>query len=187
MSQVGTRIRAYHTVLVLGVLLFLPHAAVAASSGLGPGVHVDPGSPAAKEYAVPLGSARGGTPTPGAGSGQLFGAGITKADASSSAGGYVAPSSGSSSQPASGTSHHPRRHRGATPARRRNPVRSATPGSPAPRAAPSPQNVIGTSSNSGSGITWMLGAAVVVLLLGGVGGAALARRGRRSDPDPYPS
>ncbi|MDQ6778682.1 MAG: hypothetical protein M3071_21210, partial [Actinomycetota bacterium] len=41
-----------------------------------PGVHIDPGSPVAKEYAIPLASARGGG---GSGSGQLFGGGITRA------------------------------------------------------------------------------------------------------------
>jgi hypothetical protein len=33
-------------------------------------------------------------------------------------------------------------------------------------------------------VTWMLAAAVVVLLLGGLGGAILARRGRGTSPSP---
>ena len=52
----------------------------AAAPGLEPGVHIDPGSPAEKEYVLPLNQARqtGG----GRGSGQsstatLFGAGVT--------------------------------------------------------------------------------------------------------------
>lgn len=52
-----------------------------------PGVHVDPGSPAQKEYAIPLDQARGNAATPGGktaasanrGAPALFGVGITPA------------------------------------------------------------------------------------------------------------
>jgi hypothetical protein len=49
-----------------------------AQAGLEPGVHVDPGSPAAKQYALPLGQARhtGQQATGGNGPEPAFGAGI---------------------------------------------------------------------------------------------------------------
>lgn len=50
---------------------------VAAATTLPPGVHADPGSPAAKEYSIPLSTARGQAAGSSA-SGKLFGAGITK-------------------------------------------------------------------------------------------------------------
>jgi hypothetical protein len=187
MSMVGTRIRALQTALALGLVLLAPQAAIAASSGgLGTGVHIDPGSPAAKEYAIPLGSARGnGNPT-NAGTGQLFGNGITKANTASSPAASPQTPAATGTHAVTTTKRRDSQHRRGATARSGHHVHSA--GGPAasrPRT-PSPQNAIGTGSSSGAGITWMLGAAVLVLLLGGAGGTLLARRARTRDPDPYP-
>jgi len=73
----------------LGALLIfftaLSMPAAAGAHKLPPGVHVDPGSPAAKEYSIPLATARG-APAGSSSSGQLFGAGITKGGGSGSKG-----------------------------------------------------------------------------------------------------
>ena len=189
MSNVGARIRVLQTVLTLGVLLFVlsPQAASAASTpGLGAGVHIDPGSPAAKEYAIPLGSARGnGNPT-NSGTGQLFGTGITKANTASPNTVPAQTPAGSGSHAAS-TTRRRHSHRGRHAVRRaRSHAQSAGGAARSRPGPPSPQNAIGTGSSSGTGITWMLGAAVLVLLLGAAGGTLLARRSRARDPDPFP-
>lgn len=66
-----------------GILLLLTvsfAATAQATTGLEPGVHADPGSPAAKEYALPLSQGRGtnGKASAGGGSGSAaaFGVGI---------------------------------------------------------------------------------------------------------------
>jgi hypothetical protein len=84
-------------ILALSCSTAAAHTGTAPHTGatLAPGVHVDPGSPAAKEYAIPLtqasdvgGSSSGSsTPTFGAGiSSGSHGAGSHRAGASSSAG-----------------------------------------------------------------------------------------------------
>lgn len=136
-----------------------------------PGVHSDPGSPASKEYAVPLNTARGGGG--GGSSSGLFGSGIT------SSGG---PSSGATSGAATVTHHriartHPTRH-----TRRRHagpPPTTSTAAQPA--KAPATSRVLHPSS--GSGLAWMAGVAALVLILGGGAAALLVRRGR---PDQGP-
>ena len=77
------RARTSKLVALVAVSLVVPGAGVAGAQDNG--VHVDPDSPAGKEYALPLDSARrdaGGTPngTGAAGaSAPLFGAGVSKA------------------------------------------------------------------------------------------------------------
>ena len=181
--------------LVLALVAALPAGAAAASSASGPssGVHVDPGSPAGKEYAIPLGSARGDGTN---GTSKLFGAGITRsqppAGPSSSS---PSPSSSVSSTPASpatsAASTAPRKHTVDRHHHHRRRIGGAGSRAPAvptslPVAArtPSPQRLIGTSSGSSAGVTWMLAAAVIVLLLGGAGGVVLTRRGRGTSPSP---
>src|SRR5690349_20643591 len=66
---------------IMGALAVLASSSlllVAPATALEPGVHVDPGSPAAHEYALPLGQARqtGGGSSNGGENGGLFGAGI---------------------------------------------------------------------------------------------------------------
>src|SRR5438445_13113075 len=64
-------------------------ASARAAADLEPGVHVDPGSPAAKQYALPLGQARrtgAAASTRGGYSAALFGAGIKPPAGSGGAG-----------------------------------------------------------------------------------------------------
>jgi hypothetical protein len=70
---------------VVLVAVALGLVVVPAAAAVEPGVHVDPGSPAAKEYALPLSQARqtGQGPRSPSGAGALFGAGITRSKARS--------------------------------------------------------------------------------------------------------
>jgi hypothetical protein len=133
--------------------------------GLEPGVHADPGSPAAKEYALPLNQARrtGGPPTNNEGSstGAPFGAGIKP------------PGSGRSGGARSSVGNNPHgARRGASGAV------SSDVGTPVPaivlRAASSR-----ASGGDGSLLT-LLGGAVVVLILGAFGGTIMRRNHRSS-------
>lgn len=132
------RVRASRSVLATRLLLVLACAtctavcvaalpASAAASGGSP-LHIDPSSPVAKEYALPLATARGAPPESGQ-RGKLFGSGIERSRAT---------------------------------------VTQTTTG--AARSASDPQ------PGSGSGLLWMLLAALVVIALGSAGGLALRRR-----------
>ena len=186
MSAVRTGSAVTRLLLVVSLLLVASPPESALGAGPGNGVHIDPGSPAAKEYSIPLGTARGnGT----AGTNQLFGSGITRAPAPAPtpapADGAAAPTpppaaSGAATVRARLAAHHHRRHRRA--ATRRGATATATP-SAAPRP-PTPQSVIGTGTSSTAGITWMLVAAVVVLALGALGAIVIGRRSRRASPSP---
>src|SRR4051794_21479121 len=75
--------------LLLGFTLAAAGPALASAAE--PGVHVDPDSPAGKEYAIPIDSVRRdtggrGSAEPGGGGAPLFGAGITPAGRSSGGG-----------------------------------------------------------------------------------------------------
>jgi hypothetical protein len=158
----------------------LAFAAVAASwpallappaSALEPGVHVDPGSPAAKEYALPVNKARGTGKAGGSEGGseeaheQLFGAGIKP------------PSSGS-----------PGGSRSATPRAPRNASRvggraspGARKGSAGAQAAPALVRRVANGRSSGGGgssALVLLGGGVAVIVLGALAGIVL-RHGRR--------
>jgi hypothetical protein len=142
-----------------------------------PGVHIDPGSPAAKEYAIPLAQARGGG-SGGSGSGQLFGRGITRSPtvAPSSAPTDASPTAEATAAPVTPSRKRHRRvaHHAAVRAR-------AAPRAQAGQIAAAPTTQISAparTAGSGSGIAWMLGVAALVLALGGLGGAVLARHGR---------
>jgi hypothetical protein len=160
---------------VLLLALSAPAVAFGSSAPLQPGVHVDPGSPAAKEYAVPLGSARGASTPNGPGSEKLFGSGVT-------------PSAGSTPPPASAPVHvdsqrhhaHKRAHRSERRKERPKVVHSAHRASV---KAVAPVTVADSGSGGGAGIVWMLAAAALVLGLGGLGAFVVARRGRRTSPE----
>jgi hypothetical protein len=72
--------RTFIGVSLLTGVLMLPGVAMA-DSGPGSGVHVDPGSPAGKQYGFPVSSARGETSgkhnSAGNAGSQLFGAGVS--------------------------------------------------------------------------------------------------------------
>ena len=131
-------------------------------TGVEPGVHIDPGSPAAKEYALPLSQARqigAEAASSGSSSGPLFGAGIGP------------PGAGGSSQPGSGPARAADRV-GASGANASALVRQAALAASALRGSSSP----GGSSGSDGSILALLAGGVAVLALGGFGGMVLRRR-----------
>lgn len=154
---------------VAGILAMLALSCLAASAlaatGLEPGVHVDPGSPAAKEYALPLNQARQtGASTSGnasTGSAALFGAGIKP------------PGSGGSGRPRSATPHGVRRDASG--------AASSDPRTSVPaivlRAASSH-----TSSGGDGSLLTLLGGAVAILILGAFGGTIMRRSHRPVHP-----
>jgi hypothetical protein len=155
---------------VLAVCLSATPAA--ATPGVEPGVHVDPGSPAEKEYVLPLNQARqtgGGRSSGRSSTAPLFGAGVTppRGGGGSTAGSGSSPSSSAGAR---------------TPAARRG----AASGKGVPRPAPLPSVVLRTTrsqgSSGGSGsLLALLGGGLAILLLGGFGGTVL-RHNRRPTP-----
>jgi hypothetical protein len=180
----SVRARFLQTLACAGCALALPASALA---GGGSPVHVDPGSPVAKEYALPLATARGAPPESGK-SGKLFGSGIKHASTTTvQAPPRPTPPPTQETVPATTampsvtltTPVKPRR-----PAHHR-PVHVTTvtlPSLTAPtrakpptaRATPAAYRVL--RPGSGSGWLWMALAAVVVVALGSAGGLALSRR-----------
>ncbi|HEX7610251.1 MAG TPA: hypothetical protein VF380_06240 [Solirubrobacteraceae bacterium] len=143
----------------------LATGAAQAATGLEPGVHVDPGSPAAKEYALPLNQARqtgGGAPSSSSSSAPLFGAGIKP------------PGAGGSSHSGSGTGKATGRG-GAVGPNGANPAAGLSTLPAAVLRASSAQ----ASSGGGDSILALLGGGVAILVLGGLGGMIL-RRSRHS-------
>ncbi|MCW3067843.1 MAG: hypothetical protein JWL67_468 [Solirubrobacterales bacterium] len=153
---------------------------VPAAFALEPGVHVDPGSPAAKEYSLPLTQARqtGSTSSPQQGSeGNLFGAGIKP------------PGTGGGHGSGKGATHSPATPGGsvASPGAASAAGSGAGGGAGAGAPPPSPQAVLraareqGSSGGGGSTIA-LIGGAVAILVLGAFGGTILrhSRRPRTS-------
>jgi hypothetical protein len=168
----GFRVSATLAVVTVACVAAGAHAAYA----LEPGVHVDPGSPAAKEYALPLNQARqtGATSSPqqsaeGTSSSQqssestLFGAGIKPPGSN---GGHGAAKVGSPSRPTRrATASSP----GSGGGSRSSPPITET----VLRAAREP----GSPSSEGSTLA-LIGGAVAILVLGAFGGTVL-RHSRR--------
>ncbi len=187
-------------------LIGSPIARAATGGSVPVGVHVDPGSSAAKQYAIPLASARGAPPGT-TGSGILFGAGISrtssKHQAAAPSSTAAAPSSTAaapSSTAAAGNStagaaaSTPRSGTGATaPGSKRQAVPGTEPSAGAPRtiaAAPRTRAAVSSAasapppaakilhSGSGSGLLWMVVMAALVLALGAAGSFAITGRKR---------
>jgi hypothetical protein len=160
------------TLAVLAVCMSATPAAA-----LEPGVHVDPGSPAEKQYVLPLSAARqtggesGSRASTGASAGSLFGTGITPPRAGGG---------GGASTPATAPG------RSSRAARLRHNSRGAGSAGRAGAAAPLPAAVLRAArsqdSSAGSG-SWLalLGGGLAVLMLGGFGGTVL-RHSRRPTP-----
>lgn len=159
-------------VIAAAVTLLLPGSALA--SGTPSGVHVDPGSPAGKEYQLPVSSARGeASGTSGSSNVPLFGSGITPSGPSGTGG---ATSSTGSSAAASGT--RPRTsptHKGAA-ARRAHAVTAGVTSASRPAVSVTPSPAITSSSAGGSGWLALVGGGAAVLVLGGGGGFLVRRR-----------
>lgn len=182
----SVRARVLQTLTCAGVLI-LPASAMAAG---GSPLHVDPSSPVAKEYALPLATARGAPPESGR-SGRLFGSGIKHSSSTSTPVRSVVapPPTIPQSEPAvtstSETTAHARRPHRRHHRHRRRPAEIVTVTLPAPTHPQHTGEVTGTATpaayrvlrpGSGSGLLWMALAAVVVVALGSAGGLALRRR-----------
>jgi hypothetical protein len=160
------------SVAAAALVLALVVPALAYGSGTPPssGVHVDPGSPSSKEYAVPLGSARGSSTPNGPGSTKLFGSGITPSTTPSTKASDPAAHSNVRRHQARKRAHH-RKHRAAAHRARANAAKT-----------PAPAAVLNSGGGGGAGAGLMIGAAALVLALGGIGAFVVARRGRRTSP-----
>jgi hypothetical protein len=148
------------------VALALPAPALAAK---GSPVHVDPSSPVAKEYALPLATARGAPPESGQ-SGKLFGSGITTTQS-------VATPTATATAPTPTATTTPTPTVTTPTATAPTPTVTQPPPSPPvsnASAAPAAYKVL--QPGSGSGVLWMVLAAMVVVGLGGAGGIVLRRR-----------
>jgi hypothetical protein len=144
---------------------------------------VDPGSPAGKEYQIPVVGAR--NETAGGTQGQsanppLFGVGVTPAThapASSSAGHRAATVSGSRSVSSSST-----RSAGSDAKSGSQRVASSGPAGNVPVSAVGPPASGGSSSGAAGGNGWiaLVAGGLLVLVLGGGGGLLLRQRVARS-------
>jgi hypothetical protein len=147
-----------------------PALVVQSAAALEPGVHVDPGSPAAKEYALPVSQARGA----GEGGGpegtheQLFGSGIKPPSSGSPRGGSPSGESGARRGAAKSA--------GTSSSGSGGSASGITPTQPPPLV----RRVAGgrSSSGGGSSLLVLLGGGVVVIVLGAFAGVVL-RHGRR--------
>jgi hypothetical protein len=164
-------------VVVASLAILAPQAALASAPTLQPGVHIDPGSPAGKQYQIPIVGARsetaGGGST-GSANPPLFGAGLTPASTSTAT---STTSSSTSSSTHKASSASARSH--AARARHRHSGSGASlVASSSPADSPySP--VVSPASTGGAGTNgWiaLVAGGVLVLALGGGGGLALRRR-----------
>ena len=171
MGGVGRGVKLGVVALAIGC----PLVSTQAAAGLEPGVHVDPGSPAAKEYALPLNQARqtgSASPSQPGAEGSLFGAGI-KPPGSGGGGGHT-PGAGGTHTGGGGA---PVGGKGSTSGTSASSGAAGALSSAALRAA-SAQGPTGDGS-----LLALLGGGVAVLVLGGFGGTVL-RHSRRPRPSP---
>jgi len=151
-------------VLLAALAMSTAAAGAGAASALEPGVHVDPGSPAAKEYALPLNQARHtGSSSQSSPETSLFGAGIKP------------PSSGGST-PTRKDSKGAQRAAGSGDS-----ASSGESGTGVPTLAHGAllsTHATGAGGGDGS-ILALIGGGVAILVLGGFGGTVLrhSRRG----------
>lgn len=150
-----------------------------AALGLEPGVHIDPGSPAAKEYALPLNQARqtGANPSGPNGSESSFGAGI-KPPTSGGSGGSGAAGAGSV-----GGSHARGRAGGSQPGGSQPGGSRATGDKNAasqPKLPAAVQRAVASASSGGGNgsLPALIGGGVAIIVLGAFGGTVL-RHSRR--------
>lgn len=154
---------------VLALAIACPLAPAQAASGLEPGVHVDPGSPAAKEYALPLNQARqtGSTsPSQPGSEGALFGAGIKP------------PGSGGPPHMGKRGGHGPGGGGSQTAAGGGGATASTSSGAEAALSAAALRAERAQGPTGDGSLLALLGGGVVVLVLGGFGGTVL-RHNRR--------
>jgi hypothetical protein len=138
--------------------------AAQAGAGLEPGVHIDPGSPAAKEYVLPLNQARqigGGSSTSRSASGALFGAGITPPGAGGSSRLGTGAGSAKARGPAAASGSSGARPAAAQPALSASLLHDAS-------------SQAGPTGGDGSMLALLAGG-VAILAIGGLGGMVLRR------------
>jgi hypothetical protein len=163
--------------LLVACLLMVaaPSGALAAGD-----VHVDPNSPAGKEYSIPLGNARGtGTGSGGSGGSggssgsQLFGVGISNTTPPGSSGG--------SGHPGGGGGHGTPGSSGSSAGNQ-----SAGSGPSAPVSAAQLEAAKKALGDSGGvpWVVWLLGSALLLLLAVGLGGVAVTKTNRRATAGP---
>lgn len=180
--------RAVVGAVIALVTLSIPQMALASGSTLQPGVHVDPGSPAGKEYQIPVVGARteaaGGTQGQG-GSPPLFGVGVTPSGASatsatSATSGAGQPASAASGPPSGSSSAT--RTAGARPHPRTHTLASSSPSANDPLSAVASRapGTSGSPAAGGSGWIALVAGGLLVLVLGGGGGLLLRQRVLRS-------
>jgi hypothetical protein len=177
-----------------------PAPALAGSMSPTAGVHVDPGSPVAKEYALPLATARGAPADTGS-NGSLFGSGITRSGRGAGQSGDQATSGATkpkitSQPPAAAPAPTTTRDAVTTTTTRPGGVSHLRRPTPAPkvRTTPTPNassNVANVTAvptafhvlrpGSSSGWLWMLLAVLIVLGFAGGGTLVLARGRHRKD------
>jgi hypothetical protein len=192
----SVRARLLPTLLCAASVLALPAGASASNSSP---VHVDPSSPVAKEYALPLATARGAPPESGK-NGSLFGSGIKHGAAGTPKTQQTTTSQAPPVQTAppvqatppvqtetapalttttaTQTTTTPRPHpEHVTTVTLPDLVTTPTRAGTAPvtaNAAPAAYKVL--KPGSGSGLLWMVLAAAFVVAIGSAGGIALSRR-----------
>lgn len=159
------------SVLACGLALLLAQAAAGpADAQLQPGVHTDPGSPASKQYALPLAQARstGGSRTHHSSRArQTGGATPNRPDAGLFGQGIKSAQSAAPAQPAA--------HRAPTPRRaKRSGSHTRATHAPPPPSLPVPGRI--SSSGSGTAAGVLLGGGLLVLLVAGAVGLALRRQ-----------
>ena len=152
-----------YTVGALATLAIGCLALPASALGLEPGVHADPGSPASKQYSLPLNQARqtGAGPTghEGSSANVPFGAGIKP------------PGTGGSSHSGAGAGQAAGRSGASRP-------NTANTANTAGRQATLPAAVLRASSSQAGGddsTLALVGGAVAILILGGFGGIIMRR------------
>lgn len=153
-----------------GLSLAMAPPAIAAGNG----VHVDPGSPAGKQYAIPIPTARseaaGGQGATGSANPPLFGVGVTPGGAAASAGASSGgATTGTRAARKTGGRFNGRRGAGAASTRQAKQSGAQAAGVRARDAA--------SQSNAVGGTSWLplLGGGALVLLIGGGGGFLLRR------------
>jgi len=172
------RMRMLIALLTAFAVAYAPEAALGSQPALQPGVHVDPGSPAGKEYQIPITAARGqvaGGSSSNSANPPLFGVGVTPPPSGPSSSGVAAHARHSAGAGSLGSRHTGGRSR-SSPSNA--PVSGA--GSEASdrlsSAAPA-----GSSSSAPGGSGWiaLVAGGLLVLVLGGGGGLAIRQRALR--------
>jgi hypothetical protein len=163
----------------VALALACPIASAQAATGLEPGVHIDPGSPAAKEYALPLNQARQtGAPSPSSqpgGEGTLFGAGIKPPGSGGPGATGTGPRGGHSPAARGGQA-------GGTTGGAGAPAGGATGTSDATLSVAALRAAREQGPTGDGSLLALLGGGVVVLVLGGFGGTVLRHNRRPASP-----